>query len=64
MALSANVNINEYVDQQIREFPVAAAVTVYAGAYVGLNPAGYLKPFEPGDFFAGIVRSARKPPHL
>ena len=54
MVLSANANINHFVDQELREFPVAAAVHVYRGARVGLDPAGYLKPFVPGDLFAGI----------
>ena len=55
MTLSANANVNHFVDQELREFPVAAAVHVYKGARVGLDPAGYLKAFVPGDLFAGIA---------
>ena len=54
MALSANAQLNHYLDQGLREFPVGAAVHIYAGGNAGLDPAGYLKPFEPGDFFCGI----------
>jgi hypothetical protein len=43
------------VDPLIREYPVIAADIIYRGAYVGVNPAGYLKPFEPGDMFVGIA---------
>lgn len=55
-ALSAAVNRDKFVDQETRTFPVAAAVTIYRGAFVGLHPvSGYLKPFEGGDLFAGIA---------
>jgi len=54
--LSANVEIDRFVDQELREFPVAAAVYIYKGALVGLHPVtGYLKPFEGGDIFVGIA---------
>lgn len=54
-ALSANANVNPYVDQELRQFSVGAAVTIYRGALVGLDPAGHLKAFEPGDLFVGIA---------
>jgi len=55
MALSANAQVNHFVDQEVREFPVGAAVHIYRGGNAGLDPAGYLKAFEPGDLFAGIA---------
>jgi len=56
MTLAANALVSEFVDQQLREFPVAAAVHIYNGALVGLHAAtGYLKPHEPGDVFIGIA---------
>ena len=55
MALSANATVERLLDTSIREYPVGAAVTIYQGAIVGIDPAGYLKPFEPGDEFVGIA---------
>ncbi len=54
-ALTANANVTRLVDQELREFPVGAAVTIYRGGFVGIDPAGYAKDFEPGDLFAGIA---------
>lgn len=54
--LSANTHIDQQTDQEFKLFAVAANVRIYGGARVGLNPAGYLKPFEPGDIFAGISK--------
>lgn len=53
--LAANRSLGHFADTEIRAFDVAAAVHIYKDAYVGLNPAGYLKPFVPGDKFAGIA---------
>jgi hypothetical protein len=57
MVLSANVfGNNEHLpDQELREFPVGAAVHLYNGAYVGSDPAGHIKAFEVGDVFEGIA---------
>ena len=55
MALSADALVSRFVDQEIREIPVGAAETIYAGALVGLDPGGYLKPYEPPDDFVGIA---------
>jgi hypothetical protein len=54
-ALSAAAEVDRYVDQDLRLYPLAASVVIYKGALVGLNPAGYLKPFEPGDKFVGVA---------
>jgi len=54
-ALSADAQVPVAASQETREFPVAAAETIYKGGFVGLDPAGYAKPFEPGDLFAGIA---------
>jgi hypothetical protein len=54
-ALSANANLDRLVDTEIREFSVGAERRIYRDALVGIDPAGYLKPFEPGDMFAGIA---------
>jgi hypothetical protein len=55
MTLTANRNVDVYVDQTMRDYPVGAAVHIYRDAFVGVDPAGYLKAFEPGDLFVGIA---------
>lgn len=58
MALSANTKIRFMDPPQNRAksaHEVAGSVHIYAGAFVGTNPAKYLKPFEPGDRFRGIA---------
>lgn len=54
-AASANAIIVKFADSDLREFPVVAADIIYRDTFVGLNPAGMLKPFEVGDEFAGIA---------
>lgn len=54
-ALSAGVQLDRATSQEIRQFPIAAAARIWRGAAVGLDPAGLLKPFEPGDRFAGFA---------
>jgi len=54
-ALTANRNVDRLVDQDIRSFPVGAAVHIYGNGYVGVDPAGYTKAFVPGDLLAGIA---------
>jgi len=54
-AASANVQLGHYPDQETRVYPVGAGVHIYLGTNVGRDPAGYLKPFVPGDEFVGIA---------
>lgn len=54
-ALSANALVSRYADTGTRTYPVAAGVHIYRHAIVGLNPAGYLKPHEPGDRLVGLA---------
>lgn len=53
--LTADAEIDRYADQELREYPVVAADVIYKGALVGIDPAGYLKPFEVGDRFVGVA---------
>lgn len=55
MTLSANANVGVFPDQELRQYPVAAAVHIYGGGFTGRDPAGMLKPFVPGDKFAGLA---------
>lgn len=53
--LSANRDVDHMTSQELREYQVVAADIIYRGAFVGVDPAGYAKPFEPGDTFIGIA---------
>lgn len=53
--LAANALREVLPDEGLREFPVVAADNIYRGAYVGMDPAGYVKPFEVGDMFIGMA---------
>ncbi len=41
-ALSANRNLQRFVDQETRTGLLGASVTIYKDAYLGKDPAGYL----------------------
>jgi hypothetical protein len=54
MALSANREVDHYVDQELRTFKVAGSTTIYKGALVGLKSDGYARGLVAGDPYAGI----------
>lgn len=51
--LSANANSVRLVDTETMLYPVASGVHIYKGGHVGMNPAGMVKPFVPGDVYVG-----------
>ncbi|MCG8405119.1 MAG: hypothetical protein MI923_07990 [Phycisphaerales bacterium] len=56
MALTANRDLNRYVDQELRSFPVAASEHVWKGAFVGVDrTTGYVRNLQSEDLFAGIA---------
>lgn len=55
MALSANREIDRYVDQQLRSLDLAGGVHVYKGALLEINDAGYVRPATGAGTFAGIA---------
>lgn len=55
MALTANRELDHYIDQEIRSFQVAASKHVYKGALVGLSSGGYAQPLIAGDAYIGIA---------
>jgi len=56
MALTANRDLNRYVDQELRTFPVGASQRIYKGALVGVNrTTGHVRQLVAGDLFAGIA---------
>lgn len=54
MALTANVEVDHYVDQELRSFPVLCGTHIFKGALVG-NEGGYARPLAAGDDFLGIA---------
>jgi hypothetical protein len=54
MALSANRELNHYVDQELRSFK-AADEHIYKGALVSFESGGYAAPLTAGELFAGIA---------
>ena len=55
MTLTANLEVDRLVDQELREYPVAASVNIFKGALVGMDPTGNVRPFRPCDLFVGIA---------
>lgn len=54
MPLSANRELDRYVDQELRTLPVKQGAHIYKGALVGLS-GGYARGLVAGDGFAGIA---------
>ncbi len=55
MPLTANREVDHYVDQVLRTFQIAEQVHIFKGAFVGLTAAGYARPLVAGDAFVGIA---------
>ena len=55
MALTANRELDRFVDQELRTFPVGSAVQIYKGALVGMAPAGVVRSLVAGDRFLGVA---------
>ncbi len=55
MPLTANLNVDHFINQSIREFPLAAAVHLYKGSLASFDGSGDLKPLTAGEVFAGIA---------
>lgn len=54
MALTANRDVDRYVDQELRTLPVKGSTRIYKGAFVGLS-SGYARGLVAGDAFMGIA---------
>lgn len=56
MSLTANREVDRYVDQELRALPVKAATRIYKGALVGIDAAtGCARGLVAGDAFAGVA---------
>ncbi len=56
MPLTANRELERFVDQELRSYPVTAATHVRKGAYLGLERVtGCVRGLVAGDLFAGVA---------
>lgn len=55
MALTANRDVDHFVDQEIRRCPVAASVQIFKGGFVGLNSGKYARALAAGDKCVGLA---------
>lgn len=55
MVLTANRELDHYIDQQLHSFQVGAGMHVSKGTFVGLAPDGYAHPLAASDPFVGIA---------
>ena len=55
MALTANRDVDHYVDQEIRSLPVAGTVHIYKGALLASGPTGYAQAASGVLPFVGIA---------
>ena len=55
MALSANREVDRYVDQELRSFGVKGSTHIYKGGFVGLDSNGYAQPLVAGDQAVGLA---------
>lgn len=54
MALTANRDVDRYVDQELRTLPLKANARIYKGAFLGFS-GGFIRGLVAGDGFAGIA---------
>lgn len=56
MSLTQNRDVDHYIDQELRSFPVEEGLHVYKGALVGLSPSTHCaRPLIRGDLFLGLA---------
>ena len=55
MALTANREVDRYVDQELRSYPVAGSAHICKGAVVTLDGDGYSEPLSAGNRFLGLA---------
>ncbi len=55
MPLTANTEVDHYIDQELRAFQIAAAKHLYKGSLVGLSATGFAQPLTASDKCIGIA---------
>jgi hypothetical protein len=58
MALTANREVDHFVDQEIRRHPVAANARIFKGGFVGLDSSKYARALAAGDKCVGLAYEA------
>lgn len=58
MALTANREVDHFVDQEIRRYPVSANSRIFKGGLVGLNTTKYARALVAGDKCIGLAFDA------
>ncbi len=54
MALTANRQVDRFIDQELREYAVEAAKHCFKGGFAGLSASGHAQPLVAADVFIGI----------
>lgn len=54
-ALAANRELDHYVDQVLREYPVEASEHIFKNGFVALSASGHAQALTAGDVFLGIA---------
>jgi hypothetical protein len=55
MALTANRNLDHYVDQTLRTLKVGGGERIFKGSLVSVDSSGYAAPLAAGEKFVGIA---------
>jgi len=55
MALTANRDVDHYIDQELRSFKLTVSAHIFKGGFVGITTGGYARPLIAGDEFVGIA---------
>lgn len=55
MTLTANREVDHYVDQELRSYPLGEGEHVFKGAFVGLRSDGCVRPLAAGDRCVGLA---------
>lgn len=58
MTLTADREVNHYISQETRTFPVAASVNIFKGAMLSVRSTGFIGPLVAGEKFAGFAYAA------
>ncbi len=55
MALTADREVDHFVDQELRSFKVGGAETIYKGSFVSVDSSGYAAPLAAAETFVGLA---------
>lgn len=55
MTLTANRDVDHYIDQELRSFAVAGTKRIYKGAFLSFDANGYVEPLVAGNKCVGLA---------